>query len=68
MGVLLGEPAGVFLGGGTGVFLGGGTGVVLGDGTGVAHGEGFPLGVVDPGPPIDASSRFGVLTPWPGSG
>ena len=55
MGVLLGEPAGVF--------LGGGTGVVLGDGTGVAHGGGFPLGVVDPGPPVDVSSSFGVLAP-----
>ena len=66
--MLLGNPAGVFLGGGTGVFLGGGTGVVLGDGTGVAHGGGFPLGVVDPRPPIDASRGFSVLVPWPGSG
>ena len=57
MGVLLGEPAGVF--------LGGGTGVVLGDGTGVAHGGGFSLDIVDPGPPMNASSRFGVLAPWP---
>ena len=46
-----------------GVFFGGGTGVVLGDGIGVAHGGGFPLGVVDPGPPMDASSRFSVLGP-----
>ena len=68
MGVLLGEPAGVFLGGGMGVFLGGRTGVVLGDGTGVTCGGGFPLGVVDPGPPMDASSGFGVLAPWPGPG
>ena len=42
-----------------------GTGVVLGDGTGVANEGGFPLGVVDPGPPMDASSGFGVLAPWP---
>ena len=68
MGVLLGEPAGVFLAGGTGVFLGSRTGVVLGDGTRVACGGGFPLGVVDPGSPMDASSRFGVLAPWPGLG
>ena len=67
-GVLLGDPAGVFLGGGTGVFLGGGAGVVLGDTTGVAHGGGFPLGVVDPGPLIDASRGFSVLAPWPGLG
>ena len=66
MGVLLDEPAGVFLSGGMGVFLGGRTGVVLGDGTGVACGRGFSLGVVDPGPPVDASSGFGVLAPWPG--
>ena len=65
-GVLLHEPAGVFLSGGTGVFLGGGTRVVPGDGTGVAHGGRFPLGVVDPGPPVDASSGFGVLALWPG--
>ena len=49
----------MFLSVGIGVFLGGGTGVVLGDGTGV----GFPLSVVDPGPPVDASSKFGVLAP-----
>ena len=67
MDVLLGEPAGVFLGGGMGVFLGGGTGVVLGDGTGVARGGGFPLGVVEPGPPVDVSSGFGVLALWPWS-
>ena len=52
---------GVFLGIGTGVFLGGGTRVVLREGTGVAHGGGFPLGVVDPGPPIDTSKGLGVL-------
>ena len=68
MGVLLGDPAGVFLSGGMGVFLGSWTRVVLGDGTGVAHGGGFPLGVVDLGPPVDVSSRFGVLAPWPGPG
>ena len=62
----LGKPVGVVLGGGTGVFLGGGTGAVLGDGTGVVHGGGFPLGVVDPGPPMDASSMPGVLVPLPG--
>ena len=66
MGVLLGNPAGVFLSGGIGVFLHGGTRVVLDDGTGVAHGGGFPLGVVDPGPPVDTSGRFGVLASWPG--
>ena len=59
---------GVFLGVRTGVFLGGGTGVILGEGTGVAHGGGFPLGVVDPGPPIDASNGLGVLAPCPMSG
>ena len=64
--MLLGEPVGVFLSGGIGVFLGGRTRVVLGDGTGVAHGGGFPLGVVDPRPPMDVSSGFGVLAPWPG--
>ena len=42
----------------TGVFLGGGTRVILGEGTGVAHGGGFPLGVVDLRPPIDASNRW----------
>ena len=55
------DPAGVFLGGGTGCSL---EGLVLE----VAHGGGFPLGVVDPGPPIDASRGFGVLASWPGLG
>ena len=50
------------------MFLGGGTGVNLGDGTGVVHGGGFPLGVVDPGPPMDVSSRLGVLVLLPGPG
>ena len=68
MDVLLGELVGVVLGGGMGVFLGGGTGVDLEDGTGVAHGGGFPQGVVDPGPPMDASSRLGVLVTLPGPG
>ena len=58
----------MFLRVGTGVFLGGGTGVILGEGAGVAHGRGFPLGVVDPGPPIDASNGLGVLAPCPMSG
>ena len=53
---------------GIGVFLGGGTGVILREGTGVAHGGGCPLGVVDPGPPIDASNELGVLAPCPISG
>ena len=66
--MLLGAPVGVVLGDRTGVFLGCGAGVVLGHGTGVACGRGFPLGVVDPGPPMDASSRFGVLVPLPCSG
>ena len=51
-GVLLGDDRGVFLSGETGMFLGGGTGVVPGDGTRVFLGGGFPLGVVDPGPPM----------------
>ena len=51
-----------------GVFLGSGTGVVLREGTGVAHGRGFPLGVVDPGPPIDTFNGLGVLAPHPVSG
>ena len=42
--------------------------MVFRDGTGVAHGGGLPLGVVEPGSPMDASSRFGVLAPWPGPG
>ena len=50
------------------MFLGDGTGVILGEGTGVAHGGGFPLGVVDPGPPIDASNELDVLAPCPVSG
>ena len=58
----------MFLRVGTGVFLGGGTGVILGEGTGVAHGRGFPLGVVDPGPSVDASNWLGVLAPCPVSG
>ena len=66
--MLLGKPVGVVLSGGTGVFLGGGAGVVLGDGTGVACGGGFPLGVIDPRPPMEASSGFGVLAPCPGPG
>ena len=64
-GVLLGDARGVFLGGGTGLFLGGGTRVILEDGTGVFLGGGSPLGVVDLGPPIDASKRFSVLAPRP---
>ena len=63
--MFLSGPAGVDLRGGTGVFLGGGTGVVLGVGTGVAQGGGFPLSVVDPGPPVDASNGLGVLAPCP---
>ena len=59
---------GVFLRVGTGVFLGGGTGVILGEGTGVACGRGFPLAVLDPRPPIDASNGLGVLAPCPMSG
>ena len=55
----------MFLGVGTGVFLGSGTGVILGEGTGVVCGRGFPLSVVDPGPPIDASNGLGVLVPCP---
>ena len=51
-----------------GWFLGGGTGVVLGSGTGVFLRGGFPLGVVYPGPPMDASKGFGVLAPRPSSG
>ena len=43
------------------MFLGGGTRVVLREGTGVAHDRGFSLGVVDPGPPIDAFNGLGVL-------
>ena len=66
--MFLGEPAGVVLGGGTGVLLGSGAGVVLGDGTEVAHGGGFPLGVVNPGPPVEVSSGFGVPAPCPGLG
>ena len=50
------------------MFLGGGTGVVLGDGTGAVHGGGFPLGVMDPEPPMDTSSRFSVLVLLPGLG
>ena len=46
---------------GMGVFLGSGTGMILGKGTGVACDGGFALGVVDPGPPIDASNGLGVL-------
>ena len=66
--MFLGGPVGVDLGSGTGVFLGGRTGVVLREGTGVTHGEGFPLSVVDPGPPVDAFSGLGVLAlhPVPG--
>ena len=30
--------------------------------------RGFPLGVVGPGPPMDASSRFSILAPLPGPG
>ena len=66
--MLLGEPAGVLLSDRMGVFLGGGTGVVLGDGTRVTHGGRFPLGIVDPGPPMDVSRRFSVLAPWPSLG
>ena len=58
----------MFLRVGTGVFLGGRTRVILGDGTGVACGGGFPLGVVDPGLPIDVSNELGVLAPCPVSG
>ena len=43
------------------MFLGGGTGVVLREGTGVACDGRFSLGVVDPGPPVDASNGLGVL-------
>ena len=67
-GVLPDDGRGVFLGGGAGLLLAGGTGVVLGCGTGVFLGGGFPLGVVDPGPPVDASREFGVLAPRPGPG
>ena len=42
--------------------------LVLGEGTGVACGRGFPLGVVDPGPPIDTFNGLGVLAPHPMSG
>ena len=61
--MLPGDPGGVVHGDGTGVGLGGGTRVAHGDGTGVALGRGFPLGVVETGPPVDASSGFGVLVP-----
>ena len=50
------------------MFIGGGTVVVLGDGTGVFLGGGFPLGVVDPGPPVDVSKKLGVLAPRPSPG
>ena len=63
--MFLSGPVGVDLGGGTGVFLQGGTGVVLREGTGVTHGGGFPLSVVDPGPPIDVSNGLDVLAPCP---
>ena len=55
----------MFLRVGTGVFMGGGTRVILEEGTGVVCGGGFPLRVVDPGPPIDASNGLGVLVPCP---
>ena len=42
-----------------------GTGVVLGEGTGVTCGGGFPLSVVDPGPPMDVSNGLGVLASHP---
>ena len=66
--MFLSGPVGGDLGGRTGVFLGGRTGVVPREGTGVAHGGGFPLSVVDPGPPVDAFSGLGVLAlhPVPG--
>ena len=66
--MFLSGPVGVDLGGGTGVFLGGGTGVVLREGTEVTCGGGFPLNVVHPGPPMDASNGLGVLAlhPIPG--
>ena len=80
-GVLLGNGRGVFLYGGTGVFLGCGTGVFLGDGTRLFLGDavgwslgvcwpdwGFPLGVVNPGPPVDMSKKFSVLAPSHGPG
>ena len=49
----------------TGVFLGSGTGVILREGTGVVCSGGFPLSVVDPGPPVDASNELGMLVPCP---
>ena len=42
-------------------------GVFLGSGTGVACGGGS-LGVVEWGPPVESSSRFAVLVPWPDPG
>ena len=42
--------------------------MIIGEGAGVAHGRGFPLGVVDPGPPIVASNGLGVLAPCTVSG
>ena len=41
---------------------------VLREGTGDACDGGFPLGVVDPGPPIDTFNGLGVLAPHPVSG
>ena len=57
------------------MFLGGGTGVFCRDVVGLSLGvcwsdRGFPLGVVDLGPPVDVSKKLGVLPsrPIPGWG
>ena len=55
------------------MFLADGTRVFLGDVVGWSLGifwpdGGFPLGVVDPGPPVDASKKLSVLAPRPSPG